>query len=72
MPHIYRIATLSIKGITSRTNMAMLADFVTKQDIDVLLQEVSTIIPVSFGGCVVHDNISTSGRGAAIIMRAQL
>jgi hypothetical protein len=54
MAHIYRFASLNINGITSQTKMAMLADFVTKQDIDVLLQEVSTIIPVSFGDYVIH------------------
>jgi exonuclease III len=51
LAHIYRIATLNINGITSPTKTAMLAEFVTKQAIDVLLlQEVSTIIPVNFGG----------------------
>jgi hypothetical protein len=50
MTHIYRIATLNINDITSQTKMAILADFVTKQDIDVLLlQGVSTTIPVNFG-----------------------
>jgi exonuclease III len=73
MTHVYRIATLNINGITSQTKMAMLADFVTKQDIDVLLlQEVSTIIPVNFGSYVIHYNIGTSGRGTAILSRAQL
>jgi hypothetical protein len=62
--HIYIIATININGITSLTKMTMLADFVTKQDIDIpLLQEVSTIIPVNFVGYVIHHNIGTSGGG---------
>jgi hypothetical protein len=72
MAHIYRIATLNINGITSWTKMAMLADFVTKQDIDVLLQEVSIIIPIDFGGYIIHHNIGTSGMGTAILTRSQL
>jgi hypothetical protein len=70
--HIYRIATLNINGITSQTKMAMLADFVTNQDIDIpLLQEVSNIIQTNFGGNVLHHNILTSGRSKAILTRAQ-
>jgi exonuclease III len=73
MAHIYRIATLNIKGITSQTKMAVLADFVIKQDIDVpLLQEVTTIIPVNLGGYVMDHNIGTSGKDTAILTRAQL
>jgi exonuclease III len=73
MALIYRIATLNINGIQSQTKMAMLADFVRKQDIDViLLQEMSTIIPVQFGGYVIHHNIGTSGRGTSILTRTQL
>jgi exonuclease III len=54
MAQIYRVATLNINDIQSQRKMGMLADFVTKQDIHVfLLQDVSTIIPVNFGGYVI-------------------
>jgi exonuclease III len=72
MVHIYRISTFNINEIQSQTKTAMLADFVTKQDIVVLLQEVSTSIPVNFGGYAIHHNMGTSGRGTAILTRAQL
>jgi exonuclease III len=42
MFHTYKIAILNINGIATQTKMSMLANFLTKQDIDVaFLQEIT-------------------------------
>jgi exonuclease III len=69
----YRIATLNVNGITSRVKLAMLADVVTRQDMDILLlQEVATpnfIMPMGYS---VYHNLGSTGSGTAIIIRSQL
>jgi exonuclease III len=41
MATTHKIATLNINGLSSHTRIAMLGDFIRKQAIDILLQEVT-------------------------------
>jgi len=65
-----RIATLNINGISSPTTLAMLGDFLHKQEIDIIfLQEVTQPILHTLRGYAAHTNVGTNGRGTAIVTR---
>jgi exonuclease III len=64
------IATLNINGMTSRTRMSMLENFLRAWDIDILLvQEVTKHILHDLRGYSIMYNIGAYGRGTAIIAR---
>jgi exonuclease III len=73
MPDIYKIATLHINGLVSKTRTAMLEDFIRKQEIDViLLQEVTQHILNNIRRFAAYTSIGTSGRGTAILTRERM
>jgi exonuclease III len=70
MSDSYKIATLNINGMTTQPRIAMLEDFLYKQQIDIIfLQEVTRPVFDDIRGFVTHTNIGTSGRGTAILKR---
>ena len=69
MAHI-KIATLNINGLSSPTKVAMLAEFIRLQEIDILLvQEVTKPVLHNINGYNTHYNIGATMRGTAIITR---
>lgn len=65
-----RIATLNINGVSALTRITMLADFLRRWEIDVLLvQEVTQPVLHGFVGYNTYYNIGTSRRGTAVIAR---
>ena len=65
-----KIATLNIKGITSRARVDMLENFLHVHDIDILFaQEVTSPETTNIGGFETHHNIGSSTRGTAILAK---
>jgi hypothetical protein len=63
---VITLATLNINGITARTRVGMLADFL-RQHIDILfMQEVTSMEALNIPGYAAHHNIGASSRGTAI------
>jgi exonuclease III len=70
---VFKIATLNINGLASRTKVEMLEDFLRRQEIDILfLQEVahSTIQPLR--SYKTYTNVGTVGRGTAMVRRNEI
>ena len=66
MPEIYKIATLNINGMATPPRIAMLEDFLQKQEVDIIfLQEVIRPVFDDIRGFTVYTNIGTTGRGTA-------
>jgi len=73
MAFTYRVMTLNINGLASHTRHQMLEDFLRRHDVDfALLQEVTSLNPMTFKGYQTIDNIGISGRGTAIIAKEDL
>ena len=67
-----KIATLNINGITARTRVWMLADFI-QHDFDIIFaQEVTSTEVLNVRGYDTYLNIGTSIRGTAILARSTL
>jgi exonuclease III len=70
MPEIYKIATLNINGMATPPRIAMLEDFLQKQEIDIiLLQEVTRPVFDDIRDFAFYTNVGTTGRGTAILTR---
>jgi exonuclease III len=70
MPHIYKIATININGISSDNRILWLSDFLFKHDIYIaLLHEVTTTKLTCIRNYTVLENIGTEGRGTAILSK---
>jgi exonuclease III len=70
MPEIYKIATLNINGMATPPRIAMLEDFLQKQEVDIIfLQEVTRPVFDDIRGFTAYTNIGTTGRGTAITTR---
>jgi hypothetical protein len=67
MPDSYKIATLNINGLATPPRIAMLEDFLYKQEIDSFLQEVTRPVFDDIRGFAAHTNIGITGRGTAIL-----
>jgi len=68
-----KIATLNINGITARTRVGMLADFIRQHDFDIVFaQEVTSTEALNVCGYDTHLNIGTFMRGTAILARSTL
>jgi exonuclease III len=68
-----KIATLNINGMSLPTKLRMLAEWLGRQDVDViLLQEVTTPEVGQIRGYTAYYNVGTTMRGAAIITRNTL
>ena len=73
MQYVVKIATLNINGITSKTRIGMLEDFLRRQDIDfALLQEVTRADLTTLRRYTAHINTGTEGRGTAILAKEEL
>jgi len=73
MLHTYKIATLNINGIASRTKLSMLGDFLKRKDIDVdLLQEVTHTEFTTIREYNAIVNEGTDKRGKAILAKTGL
>ena len=70
MTDVVKIATLNINGITSRTRVGMLEEYIRRHDIDIIfLQEITHPDIVNIRGYETFDNIGTQMRGTAIVAR---
>ena len=70
MPEIYKIATLNINGMATPPRIAMLEDFLQKQDVGtIFLQKVTRPVFDDIRGFTAYTNIGTTGRGTAILTR---
>jgi exonuclease III len=70
MPEIYKIATLNINGMATPPRIAMLEDFLQKQDVGtIFLQKVTRPVFDDIRGFTAYTNIATTGRGTAILTR---
>jgi len=68
-----KIATLNINGITARTRVGMLADFIRQHDFDIIfIQEVTSTEVLNFRVYNTHLNIGASIRGTAILAKSTL
>jgi exonuclease III len=68
--HIYKVATLNINGISSRTLLSILEEFLWKQDIDLaLVQEVKTPLLSAIRRYTAYMNEGTDRRRTAILVR---
>jgi exonuclease III len=69
MSDIYKII-LNINGLSTRTRMKMLEEFLRKQDIDILfLQKVTHHEFDTLRGYTAHTNVGTTERDAAMLTR---
>jgi exonuclease III len=70
MPQVYKLATVNINGITPSTRHAMLAEFIYKQDLDIiLLQEVTNQNITMVQRYIAYTNLVTEGRGMVILTK---
>ena len=70
---MFKIATLNINGLASRTKVEMLDDFLRRQDIGILfLQEASHSTIDTLRRCKPCTNVGTSGRGTAMVTRKEI
>jgi exonuclease III len=70
MSDIYKIATFNVNGMATPPRIAMLEDFLQKQEIDViLLQEVTRPVFGDIRGFAAYTNIGTTGRWTVILTR---
>jgi exonuclease III len=70
MPQAYKLATVNINGIASSTRHAMLAEFIYKQDLDIiLLQEVTNQNITMVQRYIAYTNLGTEGRGTAFLTK---
>jgi len=68
-----KIATLNINGITARTRVGMLADFIRRHDFDIIFtQEVTSTAVMNVRGYNAHLNIGASIREKAILAKSTL
>jgi len=66
MAEIYKIATPNIKGLQSHTRIAMLGEFMRKQEIDfIFLQEVTQPKLHTIRGYAAYTNIRKNRRDTA-------
>jgi exonuclease III len=73
MRHTFKIATLNINGIASKTRLGMLEEFLKRQDIDfALLQEVTKTNQNTFRNYTSHTNEGKDRRGTAIVAKEGL
>jgi exonuclease III len=70
MPHIYKVATVNINGISLTTCIRMLETFIHKHEIDViLLQEVTQPDITTIQQYTTHTNVGTERRDTEILTR---
>jgi len=68
-----KIATLNINGITARTRVGMLADFIRRHHFDIIFtQEVTSMEVMNVRGYNAYLNIGASIRGTAIPAKSTL
>ena len=70
---MFKIATLNINGLASRTKVDMLQDFLRREEIDILfLQEVAHSTIDTLSSYKTYTNVGTAGRGTAIMTRNEI
>lgn len=70
---MFKIATLSINGLASWTKMAMLEDFLRREEIDILLlQEITHPNFDAFLSYKTYINVGTVGRVTALVSRDEI
>jgi exonuclease III len=73
MTNIYKLATLNINGVASQLRIAILEDFLIKQQTDIIfLQEDTQPVFDKLRGYTAHTNIVTTRRRKAILTREHL
>ena len=73
MKAIIKIATLNINGITNRTRVGMLTEYIRRHDIDIVfLQEIRNPELLTMPGYVIYYNIGSFMRGRAIVARKDI
>lgn len=62
MAEIYRTANFNISGLSSHTRIALVMEFMRKQEIDIIfLQEVTQPMLDTITGYAAYTNIGTNG-----------
>jgi len=69
MPEINKIATFNINGMGMPPRIAMQEDFLQKQEIDIILLQVTRPVLDDIRGFTAYTNICSTGRGTAILTR---
>jgi exonuclease III len=71
--HTLKVATLNINGTTAPTKVRMIANFIRRHEIDLMLiQEATDPDTLNFWGYDTHTNIGTSMWGTAIVARKEM
>jgi exonuclease III len=72
MTDVVKIATLNINGITSRTRVSMLEEYIRRHELDIIfLQEITPTNIVNIRGYETFDNVGTHTRGTSIVAREE-
>jgi exonuclease III len=70
---VFKIATLNINGLATRTRMEMLQDFVRRQEIDILfLQQLAHPTLNELRNYKTYTNVGTAMRGTAFVTREEI
>ena len=73
MTVITRLATININGITNRTRVGMLIEYIRRHDLDIVfLQEIIDPEILTMPGYDVYHNIGSHNRGTAIVARGDI
>ena len=70
---MFKIATLNINGLASRTKVEMLEEFLFQREIDILfLQEVAHSTIDKLRSYKIYKNMETAGRRTAMVTRNEI
>jgi len=70
MTVVTKLATININGITNRTRVGMLTEYIRRHDLDIIfLQEITDPELLTMPGYDVYYNIGSHRRGTAIVAR---
>ena len=73
MTAVIKIATININGITSRTRVGMLVDYIRRHELDiVLIQEITNTGLLNIPGYETYYNVGSQMRGKAIMARSDI
>jgi len=70
---VFKVATLNVNRLASRTKVEILEDFLRRQEIDIyFLQEVAQATIDTLRTYKTYTNVGTAGRGTAIMTRKEI
>jgi exonuclease III len=70
---VFKIATLNINGLASRTKVEILQDFLRRREKDIpFLQEIAHSTIDTLRSYKTSTNVRTAGRGTAVVTRNEI